>query len=362
MAIRKRTYKDGSTRYMVDFYDQKGVRQRETLPGGTTYKDAKEKLRGYEIAADKGVYVPDAERLFFGMVAADWVLYKKDKVRFSTWSVLDGHIRNHLQDFEGIKIDKVSVARIEKWISAKREDGMNVVTLRKVLVTLGQIFKYAFRHKYVAVNPMLALEAVTAPSTTKPEMVVLKPEQIRSLLDATTSQKYKMLFRLAVFSGCRQGELLGLKWPDVLWESNQIAVNRTFNNGRFYDPKTAGSRRRVDLGPDTMLELKRWQIACPPNEMELVFPNDAGNPINHNNMVNRAFIPALKAAGLPVIRFHALRHTYASLKIRQGANIKYIQEQMGHSKPTITLNVYAHLFDASNAESAQGLEKIIFEK
>ena len=92
----------------------------------------------------------------------------------------------------------------------------------------------------------------------------------------------------------------------------------------------------------------------------MVFPNEAGGPINHNNLVNRHFNPALKAAGLPKIRFHDLRHTY-SLLIEQGENIKYIQNQLGHSSPTVTWNVYAHLMKPVNQEAACKLEKTVFE-
>ncbi len=166
---------------------------------------------------------------------------------------------------------------------------------------------------------------------------------------------------LAIMSGARQGELLGLKWSDVDWENSQIHIQRTFNNDAWYDTKTETSDRKIDLGPAMMAELKKWKVACPPNELDLVFPNQAGNPINHNNLVNRHFNPALENAELPKIRFHDLRHTYASLLIEQGENIKYIQTQLGHSSPTVTLNVYAHLMKEVNQESACRLEKAIFE-
>jgi integrase len=95
-------------------------------------------------------------------------------------------------------------------------------------------------------------------------------------------------------------------------------------------------------------------------KIRLIFPNEAGQPMNYSNMVNRHFLPALKAAGLPKIRFHDVRHTYASLLIAQGENIKYIQTQLGHANPTITLNVYAHLMSATNQEAACRLENSIF--
>ena len=109
-----------------------------------------------------------------------------------------------------------------------------------------------------------------------------------------------------------------------------------------------------------MAKLKEWKLACPPNDHNLVFPNKAGNPINHNNLIQRHFYPSLEKAGLPRIRFHDIRHTYASLLIEQGENIKYIQSQLGHSSPSVTLNVYAHLMKPANQEAASKLENKIF--
>jgi integrase len=99
---------------------------------------------------------------------------------------------------------------------------------------------------------------------------------------------------------------------------------------------------------------------CPPNHLNLVFPSNTGTPLNRCNVVNRHFYPALEKANLPKIRFHDLRHTYASLLIEQGENIKYIQSQLGHSTPTMTLDVYAHLMKPANQESACRLENTIF--
>ncbi len=119
-------------------------------------------------------------------------------------------------------------------------------------------------------------------------------EEIKPFLEAVKGRKYKTLFMLAIMSGARQGELLGLKWSDVDWDNNQIHIQRTFNNQAWYDTKTATSNRKIDLGPSMMTELKRWRLACPLSELNLMFPNGAGGPLNHNNVVSRHFNPALK--------------------------------------------------------------------
>ena len=109
-----------------------------------------------------------------------------------------------------------------------------------------------------------------------------------------------------------------------------------------------------------MKELKKWRLACPKNDLDLVFPNEAGNHINNKNMLRRHFRPAIQAAACPSIRFHDLRHTNASLRLENGENIKYIQTQLGQATPTITLNIYAHLMKDRNPEPACRLENSVF--
>ena len=156
-------------------------------------------------------------------------------------------------------------------------------------------------------------------------------------------------------------ELLGLKWSDVDWANNQIQIQRTYNHGQFFSPKSASSNRRIDLGPKVISELKKWKLACPPNSLDLVFPSSFGNPMDCRNMVKRYFESTLEKAKIPKIRFHDLRHTFASMLIEQGENIKYIQKQLGHSKPSVTMDIYAHLFNDENPKAASRLEERIFQ-
>ena len=151
-----------------------------------------------------------------------------------------------------------------------------------------------------------------------------------------------------------------MKWSDIDWKKSQVKIRRTFNNQQWYEPKTAQSRRNIDIGHSMLTDLKKLKLACPPCDLNLVFPNDGGGPINHNNMVNCYFNPALKKAGVGRIRFHDIRHSFASMQIELGENIKYIQKQLGHSSPTVTLNVYSHLMRKQNPEAAARLEEAIF--
>lgn len=356
-TVRKR-----GGRYFLDFYDQHGVRQRHLMPKGTTKAQAKKELRDREEEVEKGTYLAPKEVPRFKEVAADWIAYKKAKIRETTWEVYEGHVRNHFDDLNDLLINRVTIAKVEKFITERQTQGMNIGTLRKILVTLGQILSYAVKHRYMDFNPLREAERPRRPAGVEGDdendmdYEVLTPSQIQAFLIQVTVPKYRTLFMLAVFSGARQGELLGLRWSDVDWDKCQIVIQRTFNNGHLFIPKTRTSKRKIDLGPTIMTELKKWRLACPANELDLVFPNAAGNHINNKNMLRRYFRPALKAAGCPIIRFHALRHTYASMLIEQGENIKYIQTQLGHASPSITLNVYAHLMKDQNPEAACRLE------
>ncbi len=350
-------------RYVIDFYDTYGKRRWITMPKGTTKKKAKEKLREIEDQLRRGIYLPEKRIPLFKKVAEDWLEYKKPNIRNSTWRKYEGYINNHFDDILRLKVNRITTAKVEKFITKKQTLGMNLTTLRKIIVTFNQVMNYAVRHQYISYNPVRDAERPRDQGNDeKPDIRILASHEINAFLNAEKDQKYRTLFMLTIMSGARQGELLGLKWMDVDYLNNQIYIQRSFNEGAWYKPKSKASQRKIDLGPAMMSELKNWRLACPPSELDLVFPNEAGNPINHSNMLWRHFFPALKQAGIKRIRFHDLRHTYASLLIEQGENIKYIQSQLGHSSPTVTLNVYAHLMKPTNQEAASKLENKILNR
>jgi integrase len=330
-TVRKR---DG--RYFLDFYDQNGVRQRPFMPKGSTKAQAKDQLRACEEMVAKGTFLPIKEVPKFSEVAADWLNYKRAKIRETTWEVYEGHVRNHFIDLKGLLINRITIATVESFIMKRQVQGMNIGTLRKILVTLGQVLSYAVKHRYIDFNPLREAERPRDQAKGVEEcdkIAVLTPDQITALLEQVSDQKYRTLFLMAIMTGARQGELLGLKWDDVDWNSKQVYIQRTYNKGKFFIPKTKGSRRRIDLSPVVIQELKKWRLACAANDHDLVFPNEAGEPMNYSNMVQRYFLPTLKAASLPRVRFHDLRHTNASLRLENRENIKYIQTQLDTPVP-----------------------------
>ncbi len=349
-------------RYVIDFYDHQGKRRWITLPVGSRKKDARDKLREIEDQVGKGVYIPNIDIPLFKKVASNWLENKKANVRGSTWNMYRGHVENHFGWIDELKVSRITIVTVERFIAERREQGVGLATLKKILGTFGQVMKYAVRHRYIDHNPVVEAERPKDKGEVKdPVIRVLTPAQINAMLAEVNNKKYHTLFMFAVASGAREGELFGLKWSDVLWDSSQIHIQRTYNNGAWYRPKSRKSDRKIDPGPTAMGQLKKWKLACPPNKLDLAFPNESGGPLDHGYMLRHHYWPALKAAGLPKIRFHDLRHCYASLLIEQGENIKYIQKQLGHSKPTVTLEIYAHLFDDNNPEAAKRLDDKIFK-
>jgi len=351
-------------RLVIDFYDQHGKRRWKTLKEGTTKRDAKKALRDIEDAIEKGSYIAPIEVPGFSKVADTWLKIKKPNIRHSTHIQYKGHVENHLKPYFGVtQINRINnYDSVERYIQHCQDKGMTTAMLKKSLVTLGAIFAYACKKRYVAYNPVRDIEKPRGQSTQEEakDITILTPEQIRALLEAAPDIKSKTLFMIAVLTGMRQGEILGLKWDDIDWTTGQAQVKRTFNYKRFYEPKSKTSKRKIDLAPQLIAQLKEWQLACPPNNLDLVFPNGEGKPIDASNLIHRIFSPALKKAKLPKIRWHDLRHCYASLLIDQSESPKYIQTQMGHSSINVTFDIYGHLMKDSNQEAATRLGNVIF--
>lgn len=196
-------------RYVIDFYDNQGKRRWKTLPKGTTKKKAKESIRDIEDQLRKGIYMPDRKVPLFSEVAQDWLEHKKANVRKSTWDMNEGHLRKHFEGINDIKVNRITPAKVEGFIADKQQDGMNLTTLRKIIVTFNQVMKYAVRPRYIDHNPVRDAERPKGQGgEEKEEIEVLSPVEINSLLDATPNPKYNTLFRLAIMCGARQGELL----------------------------------------------------------------------------------------------------------------------------------------------------------
>ncbi len=178
---------------------------------------------------------------------------------------------------------------------------------------------------------------------------------------------------LAVTTGMRQGELLGLKWSDVDLEGGRVSIRRTLTrtgvgSAAFGNPKTSKSRRTVRLtaqgvealGSHLERQLKEIENAGDHySDQGLVFTTKTGTPINPSNLRNRSFATLLRTAGLPHIRFHDLRHTCATLLLVKGVHPKFVQELLGHATIAITLDIYSHVLPGMGDQAATAMEDVL---
>jgi integrase len=204
------------------------------------------------------------------------------------------------------------------------------------------------------------------------EMRPFSPDEARKLLETARGDSLEALYVLAVHTGMRQGELLGLKWEDVDLEGGVVRIRRTLtrNKGRLLlgEPKTKKSRRTVRL-TETAAQTLREHLERQLEEIErlgdlyrdqgLVFTTQVGTPINPTNLRRRSFASLLKRAGLPAIRFHDLRHTCATLLLLRNVHPKYVQELLGHATITITLDTYSHVLPGMGDQTAAAMERAL---
>lgn len=194
-------------------------------------------------------------------------------------------------------------------------------------------------------------------------------EQVKMMFEAGRGDRLEALYLLAVTTGLRQGELLGLKWEDVDLEAGTLQVRRTLTTAKggpvLSTPKTKGSRRTVKLSP-TALEALRSHLERQLGEIDeagdlwrengLIFASEVGGFLDRRYITTHRFKPLLKRAGLPRIRFHDLRHTCATLLLSKNVDPKVVSEMLGHATIAITLDTYSHVLPNMQSEAAKAME------
>ena len=247
---------------------------------------------------------------------------------------------------------------------------LSAATVGHVHRVLHRALETAVRWGYVGRNPC---DLVDPPKARRQEMHALNTEQVKTLLAAAQGDELEALYVLALTTGMRQGELLGLKWADVDLAAGTLQVQRSIGRvpGKGWvesEPKTAKGRRSIVLIPLAVNALKRHRAGqlqarllagLEWEDRDLVFCNAFGRPIEEPNLRARSFKPLLKKAGLPDIRFHDLRHSAASLLFALGVHPKIVQEQLGHSAISITLDTYSHAVPTLQAEAARKLDALL---
>lgn len=321
--------------------------------------DAERWLAGVTVSTAKGEWIdPALGRVTFAEWTERWAPTIVD-LRPNTLSRDLGMVRTHLiPAFGPVPLAKLTTVDVAAWVAAQTSAGrLAPATVRKAGQILAKIMRSAVDSGLIARSPCTS---VKLPAEGSREMRFLSPAELIALVDAI-DEHYRVLVLTAAHAGLRWGELAGLRVArvDPLRRTVTVTEQLTELDGRlsFGPPKTAASRRSVSL-PSFLVQALSEQIGgrAEPGPAGLVFPAPVGGPMRRSNFRRRAWLPATQRAGLDGLRFHDLRHTAVALAIAQGGHAKAIQERMGHSSVTVTLDRYGHLFEGLDERIAERLD------
>ena len=368
-SIRKR--KDGrwEGRYVVGHDPITGkMISRNVL--GKTQAEVKEKLRT-AIENSKRLDYTQTGKYTVGQWMAEWFeAYAKVKVRPSSHQTYKGYIENHIKPNIGdIPIEKLTSLQLQKFYrllltegriprieSEKQPRGLSAKTVRNINQVISSAMDMAVRHKLILSNPT---EGCELPKVEHREMKTLPAEQLGAFLREAKESGVYELYYMDLATGLRRGELLGLKWEDIDLQNGIIHVRRQVarvdGEVKELPLKTKNSYRNISISQDAVAMLTEMEAH---RSSDYVFPSSTGGPISPdsvNNMLHRV----LKRAGLPSIRFHDLRHTFATLALQNGVDIKTVSGMLGYFSAGFTLDTYAHVTTSAQKEAARTMGNVL---
>ncbi len=346
--------------------DGKPRRHFETVRGRKG--DAQRRLTELLASLDKGVYTPPG-RTTLAVHLHYWLEgYVKTNCSQRTLDGYSSIIEHHLIPALGqIQLKQLRPQAIQAYYG-KACETLTARTVHHQHRVLSQALKYAVRQGYLGRNPA---ELVDPPSPRKTPMRTLTASEVEVLLTSVRNSNYYPVIYTAVSTGLRQAEILGLRWRDVDLDMCSISVSQVLyirkGIAQFKEPKTTHSRRRVNMTPKLAIYLRAYkaererlyiELGKPLALDTLVFTSVEGKPIDAH-VLSHAFGVLAKRAGLGHVRFHDLRHTFASLMLQRGAKPKVISEALGHASVGFTMDVYSHIIEGMQKDAMALLDEVL---
>ncbi|ABG04874.1 phage integrase [Rubrobacter xylanophilus DSM 9941] len=348
-------------------------RKRKTVYGKTRAEVAK-KLNKALSDREDGLFF-DAGNLKVGEYMDRWL---RDSVEGNvgprTLANYKLQVRRHIKPVLGeIQLKTLTPAHVQGLYRQKLDAGLAPSSVRYIHAVLHRALTQALRWGLV---PRNVSEAVDLPKLVSEEVDALTPEEARKFLDAARGDRFEALYVVAVMTGMRRGELLGLRWSDIdlgqnapatLRVGRQLQRMRDGSGLKFVAPK-GGKGRTIRLPSRAVEALKAHRARQAEERLKagplyrdegLVFASEVGTPLEPSNIDRRSFKPLLKKAGLPDIRFHDLRHTCATVLLSQGVNPKFVQELLGHADIKLTLGTYSHFLPSMGDQTANAMESAL---
>lgn len=372
-SIRKRTVtrKDGTTRTFWEARYSLGLdpvtrKQRQKSITGSTQREVAQKLRAAVAAIDAGTYKMPCE-LTVGEFLDVWVNEYLVGCKPLTVKNYSEQVRKHLKPALGsIRLDKLTPHTIQRFYNGLTASGLAPKTVKNIHGVLHSALQQALLNGLITVNPS---NACKLPRVTKPEIRPLEPEEIKAILREAQLDDYCNLFIVALFTGMRQGELLGLSWDYVNFDTGIITIKQQLQckDGEYFLETPKSGRGRSILPAPVVMEAlqkerekqqaaKAFAGACWSNPMNLVFTDAIGKHLVRRTVVKH-FKKVAERAGVEESRFHDLRHTFAVTSLYAGDDIKSVQANLGHATAQFTLDVYGHVTQTMRKESAERMQR-----
>lgn len=370
-GITKR--KDG--RYVARYTVHTAEGPKRKMIYGKKYKDVEKKLNEARANADKGLVFDDT--LTVGEWLQSWIsdtvrpLVDAGKMTHSSFVRYEGIVNKHLSPTLGRrKLKDLSRAEVRR-LYADKGKTLSPRSVDYLHVTLQKALSQAVRDDLIPRNVAEGERPRSSRQKSPASAKALSPVQVRALLDAASGHRSEALYVVALHTGLRQGELLGLLWEDLDLKAGRLSVRRslkiTDHGLDLGSTKNNTSRRSVPLNRVAVAALKAHRTRQNQERLRtgdlwedhgLVFPNRVGKPMDHGNLYLREYKPLLKGAGLEDqgFTFHALRHTFATELFNQGKRPKVIQSLLGHSSIVQTMDTYSHLLNDLDDNEVGGLE------
>jgi integrase len=334
----------------------------------TSYAEGRNWTRKMLDQIDQGMTF-EGQNLTLGVYLKEWIEIKKNVLRSKTRYQYEKLISLYILPMLGrLKLKDLNVRVVNQFYDGLVSKGIGISNIGYTHRVLHAALEQAVRNGVIGRNPA---HGATVPRLAHKEMKILNEQQVGLFLIAASSSRYKTLYHLAVTTGMRFSELRGLSWSDVDWIKGTITVNRQIQDmpgvGSVSGaPKTFAGIRTILLGGTSLSELRIQKRAIEEEskacdswqENDLIFPSSIGTPFSKTNL-QKDFINVLSAASLPRIRFHDLRHTAASLMLKHRVQVLVVSKILGHSNPSVTLNVYAHSTLDMQSEAASIMDEIV---
>ncbi|USK98226.1 tyrosine-type recombinase/integrase [Bacillus tropicus] len=365
----KKDKKTGKYFYIVDIGMDPltGKRKQKKKRGFTTKKEAENALTKLLSEVHTGTYV-EPSKLLYGEYLESWFNTKKHSVGIQTAKVLRGYLNSRIIPSLGnIKLAKLTSLHMQNYVNSLRDDGLKRGTIEKIIKIIRNSLEHAIDLELITKNVAVKTKL---PKADKEELTVWNEQEVQLFLKTAQDSRYSIVFHMALVTGMRQGELLGLRWKDVDLEKGHLTISQTLSHdGKTFlvGGKTKSSLRKILLPASTVAKLKRHRAVVLKEKLsqgeeyqdnDLVKCTPSGTPINPAN-VRRSLNALIKKAVVPKIRFHDLRHTHATLLLAKGVNVKVISERLGHSNIKITLDTYSHVLPTMQEDAVNKIEEIL---